>query len=87
MQKDSPTRGDWVVWAGAWQDLADGKPGTHRARLMDNRHGWDCGYPGLERLSDGVFVATSYGHWVEGEQPFVVSVRFSLAELERRDRR
>ncbi len=82
MQKDSPWRGDWVVWVGAWQDLADGKPGTHRARLMDNRHGWDCGYPGLELLPDETFVATSYGHWVEGEAPFVVSLRFTLAELD-----
>ncbi|MBI5851669.1 MAG: exo-alpha-sialidase [Planctomycetes bacterium] len=82
MRKDSPTRGDWVVWVGAWQDLVDAGPGAYRARLMDNRHGWDCGYPGLERLPDGSFVATSYGHWVEGEPPFVVSVSFTLAEFD-----
>lgn len=82
MQKDSPTRGDWIVQVGAWQDLVDAGPGAYRVRLMDNRHGWDCGYPGLELLPDGTFVATSYGHWVEGEAPYVVSVRFTLAELD-----
>jgi hypothetical protein len=44
----------------------------------------DCAYPGVEVLPDGTFVATSYGHWAEGEAPFVVSVRFTLAELDRK---
>ena len=57
-------------------------PGAYRVRLMDNHHRGDCAYPGVELLPDGTFVATTYGHWTEGEQPYVVSVRFTLAELD-----
>ena len=31
---------------------------------------------------DGTFVTTTYGHWTEGEPPYIVSVRFKLAELD-----
>ncbi|MFO1054472.1 MAG: sialidase family protein [Planctomycetota bacterium] len=77
----SPTQGDWVIWVGSFQDLRDGTAGRFRARLMDNRHAWDCAYSGLELLPDGTFVATTYGHWTEGEPPYEMSVRFTLAEL------
>jgi hypothetical protein len=51
-----------------------------------NDRGWDadCAYPGVEILPGGRFVTTTYGHWIEGEKPFVVSVRFTLAELDER---
>lgn len=49
-----------------------------------HRKGTDCCYAGVEVLPDGTFVTTTYGHWVEGEQPFVVSVRFPLRELDTR---
>jgi len=29
-------------------------------------------------------VTTTYGHWEEGEEPYVVSVRFRLEELDER---
>ncbi len=29
-------------------------------------------------------VTTTYGHWIRGEQPFIVSVRFTLKELDAR---
>jgi hypothetical protein len=51
---------------------------------MDNTYRDDCAYPGLERLPDGTFVTTTYGHWTAGEPPYVVSVRFTLAELDAR---
>jgi hypothetical protein len=38
----------------------------------------------VELLPDGTFVTTTYGHWTEGELPYIVSVRFKLAELEAR---
>ena len=82
----SPTQGDWVVWVGRWEDVVAGTEGECRARLMDNQHRWDCAYPGLELLPDGSFVSTTYGHWVEGEAPFIVSVRFRLEELDARVR-
>jgi len=80
--RDSPTKGDWVGWVGHFRDLEQGGAGQYRVRIMDNKHRWDCAYPGLERLSDGTFVTTTYGHWEKGEQPYIVSVRFKLAELD-----
>lgn len=81
---DSPTRSDWVGWVGSWDDLASGAPGEYRVRLMDNHKGYDTAYPGLELLPDGTFVTTTYGHWTPGEEPYVVSVRFRLQELDAR---
>ncbi|MHC4786025.1 MAG: hypothetical protein ACYTE6_08650 [Planctomycetota bacterium] len=51
-------------------------------RLLDNHHRWDCAYPGVEVLPDGTFVATTYGHWTPGAAPYIVSVRFSLGEID-----
>lgn len=80
---DSPTQGDWVAWVGTYDDIRHGRDGQYRIRLMDNHHRWDCAYPGVEVLPDGTFVVTTYGHWTEGEQPYIVSVRLSLDELDR----
>ena len=80
----SPTRGDWVGWVGRWEDVVEGRDGEYRVHLMKNHEGDDCAYPGLELLPDGTFVATTYGHWTAGEAPYVVSVRFTLAELDAR---
>ncbi len=79
---DSPTQGDWVAWVGTYDDVVHGREGQYRVRLMDNHHRWDCAYPGVEVLPDGTFVTTTYGHWIEGEQPFIVSVRLRLEELD-----
>lgn len=81
--KNSPTHGDWVVWVGKYEDILNGKNGEYRIRLMKNYYKDDCGYSGLELLQDGTFVATSYGHWIENEKPYIVSVRFKLDDLER----
>jgi len=37
-------------------------------------------------LPDGTLVTTTYGHWGEGEQPFIVSVRLKLDELDSKAR-
>ena len=79
---ESPTRGDWVGWIGTFEDIVEGREGQYRVRLMKNTKAADCAYPGVEVLSDGTFVSTTYGHWTEGEPPYVVSVRFTLAELD-----
>lgn len=84
MAAGSPTKGDWVGWVGRWEDIVEGRPGQYRVRLMDNTYRDDCAYPGLELLPDGTFVTTTYGHWTAGEPPYVVSVRFTLAELDSR---
>lgn len=79
---ESPTQGDWVGWVGTYEDIVEGREGQYRVRLMNNTRGADCAYPGVEVLPDGTFVATTYGHWTEGEPPYVVSVRFTLDELD-----
>jgi hypothetical protein len=80
---ESPTQGDWVAWVGTYNDITSGREGQYRVRLMDNHHKWDCAYPGVEVLPDGTIVTTTYGHWTQGEPPYVVSVRFKLDELDR----
>ena len=49
---------------------------------MDNKKGSDCAYPGVEILPDGTIVTTTYGHWSEGQSPYIVSVRLTLQELD-----
>jgi len=83
----SPTEGDWVGWVGTWNDLVKRKPGQYRIRFRDNIHSWDCCYPGVELLPDGTFVVTTYGHWEKDEQPYIISVRFKMAELDGRIRK
>ncbi len=78
----SPTKGDWVAWVGKYEDIVNGTEGKYRVRIMDNTKGADCTYPGVEVLPDGTIVTTTYGHWSEGEPAYVVSVRFTLAELD-----
>ena len=79
----SPTAGDWVAWVGTYQDLVAGHEGQYRIRLKDNTRGSDCAYPALELLPDGTVVATTYGAWTEGEQPYILSVRFMIEEIDR----
>ncbi len=81
----SPTEGDWVAWVGTYDDLVHGGKGEYRIRLKDNKVGWDCAYAGLELLPDGTFVTTTYGHWEKNEQPYILSVRFNLKELDERN--
>jgi len=77
----SPTEGDWVAWIGTYKDLVERNEGQYRLRLKDNT-GWDTGYPGLELLPDSTFIITTYGHWIEGEEPFILSVRLKLEEID-----
>ncbi len=84
---ESVSKGDWVGWVGRWQDLIEGREGQYRIRLMDNHQAMDCAYPGVELLPDGTFVTTTYGHWTAGQPPYIVSVRFTLKELDARVKR
>ncbi len=78
-----PTRGDFVGWVGAFDDLVNLREGQYRFRLFTGPRKMDLGYPGLELLPDGTFVATTYAQLVEGEQHSVVSFRFTIADLDR----
>lgn len=51
---------------------------------MENTKGADCAYPPVETLPDGTFVTTTCEHWEEGKEPYIVSVRFKLEELDRK---
>lgn len=92
MLKDDPWSGDWVAWVGSWDDidaLAKTDPnatpaarGRYLVRLKDNQSSWDAAYPGLEVAPDGTLLATTYGHWTPGEKPWILSVRFTIDELE-----
>jgi len=80
--RETPTKGDWVAWVGTYEDILKGREGQYRVRLMDNKNRWDCAYPPVEVLPDDTIVTTTYGHWTEGEKPYIVSVRLKLAELD-----
>ena len=80
--KTTPFQGDWVAWVGRYEDLAQGKPGQYHVRLMDNTKGADCAYPGVQVLPDDTIVTTTYGHWTQGEMPYIMSVRLKLSELD-----
>ena len=77
----SPTRDHFIAWVGRYQDIASGRDGEYRVKLLHSYKGGDCGYPGLELLPDGTFVATTYVKYRLGpEKNSVVSTRFTLAE-------
>ncbi len=78
---------DWVAWVGTWSDLVSGNQGEYLVRLKDNKKGYDTSYPGVEVLPDGTIVATTYGHWDAGEQPYILSVRVKLDELDKLSKR
>ncbi|MFQ5810826.1 MAG: exo-alpha-sialidase, partial [Armatimonadota bacterium] len=79
----SPSRNHFVAWVGTYDDITSGREGQYRVKLLHSHSGSDCGYPGLELLPDGTFVATTYIKYRPGpEKHSVVSVRFALAELD-----
>ncbi|MEY3911202.1 MAG: hypothetical protein RJA37_1261 [Verrucomicrobiota bacterium] len=70
----------FVGWVGTYDDIKQGRPGQYALRLLP-RLG-DTGYPGLHQLTDGTLVATTYGVLAAGEKPSIVSLRFTMSELE-----
>jgi len=80
--KESETSGDWVAWVGSFEDLEQGRSGEYRIRLSDNKHSWDCAYPGVQCLPDGTIFTVTYGHWDEGQSPYIRGVHVNLSEIE-----
>ena len=70
----------FVGWVGTYDDITQGRPGQYALRLLP-RLG-DTGYPGLHQLADGTLVATTYGVLAAGEKPSIVSLRFTMAEVD-----
>lgn len=87
MARDSETKGDWLAWVGTFDDIVKNQPGQYRVRIKDNKNSWDSTYPGVEVLPDGTFVLTTYGHWEAGEEPYILSARLRLDELDARLKR
>jgi hypothetical protein len=81
----SPTLGHFVAWVGRYDDLRNNKEGSgYRIKLLHSHAGRDCGYPGLECLTDGTLVATTYVKYAEGTRKHsVVSTRFKLEETDK----
>ncbi|MEA3208145.1 MAG: hypothetical protein QOE70_1202 [Chthoniobacter sp.] len=83
-RKGSPTHNQFVAWVGRYQDIVAAREGEYRIKLLHSYRGGDCGYPGLELLPDGTFVATTYIKYREGkEKQSIVSTRFRLDETDR----
>jgi hypothetical protein len=79
----SPTSTHFIAWVGQFEDIASGRDGQYRVKLMHSYKGGDNGYPGLELLPDGTFVATTYIKYREGpEKNSVISTRFTLDETD-----
>ena len=79
---ESPTQGDWVGWVGTYDDIASRRQGQYRIRFKDNLKGGDCAYPAMEVLPDGTIVATTYGHWDEDAEPYILAVRFKIEQTD-----
>lgn len=80
----SPTSTHFVAWVGRYEDIVAGRDGAYRVKLLHSHKGGDNGYPGLELLPDGTFVATTYIKYRPGpEKNSVVSARFRLDEADR----
>lgn len=74
----------FVAWVGTYDDLVNARSGEYRIVLLHSK--WGAGYPGLEVLPDGTFVATTYIALEMGEQHSIVSTRFHLDEVDRKVR-
>jgi hypothetical protein len=84
MANGSETYGDFVAWVGTYDDLVNRRDGQYRVHLLTSPRKVDLGYPGLELLPDGTFVATTYAVLAAGEKNSVVSIRFKLQEIDAR---
>ncbi|HBG28222.1 MAG TPA: exo-alpha-sialidase [Phycisphaerales bacterium] len=77
------SRHHFVGWVGTYDDIINKRQGQYKIKLLHNYRVWDCGYPGLEILPDGTFVATTYLKYREGEeQNSVACTRFKLSETD-----
>ncbi|EMI52651.1 prabable sialidase [Rhodopirellula sallentina SM41] len=82
---NSKTKGHFVAWVGTYADIRNGDPGQCRVKLLHSHAGRDCGYPGVEQLSDGTIVATTYIKYRPGaDKHSIVSTRFRLSEIDDR---
>lgn len=81
VSRGSPYLNSWVAWIGSYEDAVSGKDGDCKILLKRNYDGFDCAYPGLERLPDGTLLATTYGAWQRYSYQYILSMRFTPKEL------
>jgi len=86
----SSTYGHYVAWVGSYADLRTARTGDRRVHLLDNKaeQVWDTGYSGVELLSDGTVLCTTYLRYrAEDKAHSVVCTRIRLWDLvhERKD--
>ncbi len=80
---NSPTNGHFVAWVGTYEDIRNNRPGQYRIKLLHSYAGSDCGYPGMQILSDGTIIATTYIKYKDGKNKHsVVSTRFRIQETD-----
>lgn len=77
---NSPSKGHFAAWFGAYQDLVEGSEGQYRIKHLHPYKRTE--YPGLENLPNGTFVATTSVGYRPGENYSVVSTRIRFAELD-----
>jgi hypothetical protein len=69
---------------GTYDDIIQQNGGEYRAILLDNRGLplTDSGYSDLELLADDTFVCTAYNRMDRDDEPVIVSVRFTMTQLD-----
>ena len=77
----SSSKGHFAAWVGTYQDLAEGREGQYRVKLIHSYKTTE--YPGLVVLPDGTFVATTSLPYRKGENYSLVCTRFKLEELDK----
>ncbi len=55
--------------------------------LLPFRHSLYYKYPGLELLPDGRILTMTYGHWDEGESPYILACHLDITEVDAMYRR
>lgn len=84
MAPKSPTKGHFVAWVGSYDPIKSRKTAeTYRVKLLHNFAGVDCGYPGVQLLTDGIILTTTYcKYWNDSRQHSVVSLRVRPDDLD-----
>jgi len=79
----SPTRGDFVVWVGTFDDIMNQREGDFTCRLVDTEDlPLEVGNVGLTIGGDGLIQATGSYRIEGGSQPVIVQLNFSAGDLD-----
>lgn len=70
----------FVACVGTYDDIKHGRSGQYTVALLNGFS--DGGYPGIHLLPDGTIVATTYASLATQENPSIVSIRFTIAEVD-----